>query len=107
MTRRVLAVSFLLFILNSFSMFGEDLPLYEPYEEQEFPQWLHDLRRAESLFIGSLPIAYGAVTLTCSLFETGERTLTTDDYLTRLAYASMLSGALVLADYLVGLYEDE
>lgn len=107
MIRRALAVSMLLLLLNAFSLFGEDLPLYEPYEQQEFPQWLHDLRRAESLFIGSLPIAYGAVTLTFSLLETEERTLTTDDYLTRLAYASMLSGALALADYIVGLYDDE
>lgn len=29
---------------------------YEPYEPEEFPQWLWDVRRAERTFIGSFPI---------------------------------------------------
>ena len=29
---------------------------YEPYEKAEFPGWLLDLRRAEVIFIGSLPL---------------------------------------------------
>ncbi|MFA7590129.1 MAG: hypothetical protein WCY44_01920 [Sphaerochaetaceae bacterium] len=29
---------------------------YEPYTEEEFPQWSRELRRAETIFFGSLPI---------------------------------------------------
>ncbi len=29
---------------------------YEPYEESEFPQWALDLRRAEVVFFGAIPL---------------------------------------------------
>ena len=31
---------------------------YEPYTEEEFPIWSHELRRAESIFFGSLVITF-------------------------------------------------
>ena len=31
---------------------------YEPYTEEEFPIWAHELRRAESIFFGSLAITF-------------------------------------------------
>ena len=44
---------------------------YEPYEEDEFPIWSHELRRAESRFFGSLvitfPVAMGVYSLASSL----------------------------------------
>jgi hypothetical protein len=36
---------------------------YEPYTDDEFPQWLRDLRRAEVIFIGSFPITLLVATL--------------------------------------------
>ena len=43
------------------SVFAEPLKGYEPYEEGEFPLWTYKLRRAETLFFGSmvltLPVA--------------------------------------------------
>ncbi|MBT3273741.1 MAG: hypothetical protein HN368_11330 [Spirochaetales bacterium] len=34
----------------------EEVEQYEPYTDDEFPVWMHTLRRAEVLFIGSFPI---------------------------------------------------
>lgn len=36
---------------------------HEPYADDEFPQWLRDLRRAEVIFIGSFPITLLVTTL--------------------------------------------
>ena len=36
---------------------------YEPYREDEFPQWMHDLRRAEVVLIGSFPVTLLLTTL--------------------------------------------
>jgi hypothetical protein len=35
---------------------SSDTPV--PYERDEFPEWAHDLRRAEIIFIGSFPITF-------------------------------------------------
>ncbi len=35
---------------------SSDTPV--PYEREEFPEWAHDLRRAEIIFIGSFPITF-------------------------------------------------
>lgn len=39
----------------------------EPYSEDEFPSWAHDVRRAEIITIGSLPFATLGTTLCYSL----------------------------------------
>ena len=31
-------------------------PDYEPYSEDEYPDWLHEVRRAEVILIGSFPL---------------------------------------------------
>ena len=44
---------------------------YEPYEEDEFPIWSMELRRAETIFFGSLvltfPVAMGIYSLASTL----------------------------------------
>jgi hypothetical protein len=37
---------------------------YEPYAEDEFPDWLEDVRRAEVVFIGSFPLTMLFTSLT-------------------------------------------
>ena len=34
------------------------VPTPKPYEEEEFPQWLRDLRRAEVIMIGAIPFTF-------------------------------------------------
>ena len=53
------AISILLIFLLSFSLFAEPIEFeYEPYEEDEFPVWLSEIRRAESIFFGSMVITF-------------------------------------------------
>ena len=40
-----------------------DRETYEPYADEEFPQWLRDIRRAEIVYIGSFPITLLVATL--------------------------------------------
>lgn len=45
---------------------------YVPYEEEEFPQWLLDVRRAEVIFIGSFPLSMLLSTLLYEAFRFGK-----------------------------------
>lgn len=64
----VILVFFLTFSCTSGILFAETSSTTpEPYKEDEFPQWAHDLRRTEIITFGSLPfvtlgvsIGYGA-----------------------------------------------
>ena len=44
---------------------------YDPYEEEEFPKWLLDVRRAEVIFIGSFPLSMLLSTLVYEAFRFG------------------------------------
>ena len=50
-------------------IFALSLDNYEPYEKDEFPKWALDLRRAECIFFGGIPIAYPLTALTLGLFK--------------------------------------
>jgi len=52
-------IAFLLLQLPLVSLHAEsaDADAPEPYDRDEFPQWLHDLRRAEIVYIGSFPLS--------------------------------------------------
>lgn len=54
---RRFVLSFLIFSFVCFSVYSEE-NIYspEPYEEEEFAQWMLDLRRAEIVLVGSLPL---------------------------------------------------
>ncbi len=80
---------------------------YSPYLEDEFSPWMHDLRRAESLFFGSLPLTYGIASLSFTLFANTDSQLTTQDYLNRLSAAALLSAAIAVTDYILGIIENE
>lgn len=52
-------IVFLLFVFLAIPLFsGDSLPDYEPYEDDEFPQWAKDLRRAEIIFFGTIPFTF-------------------------------------------------
>ncbi|RKX76185.1 MAG: hypothetical protein DRP87_12610 [Spirochaetes bacterium] len=53
--KNILVLPFLLITIN-LSFTEEKPPTPEPYTKEEFPQWLHDLRRAEIILVGSFPI---------------------------------------------------
>jgi hypothetical protein len=80
---------------------------YSPYQDDEFSPWMHDLRRAESLFFGSLPLTYGIASLSFTLFFDSGSPLTTQDYINRLSAAALLSAAISAADFILGIIENE
>ena len=101
----------------------------EPYEEDEFPGWALDLRRAEIVALGSLPITLLASRLLYGLgrfavesirsgqFATaylppflappGAVALTRDDNLWIIGGAVSLSTVVAVIDYALGVREDE
>ncbi|MBC8342618.1 MAG: hypothetical protein ISR78_05860 [Spirochaetia bacterium] len=81
---------------------------YEPYEYEEFPAWMHKARRAESLFIGSLPLTYGAVTIAANLFFVNTAdVLSHDDYFLRIGISAALSLGIILIDFVLGELHNE
>jgi hypothetical protein len=76
---------------------------YELYLYDEFPDWMHKVRRAESIFIGSLPLTFGAVTLAANIFSVNTSgSLDNDDYLFRIGISAAVSFGVVLIDFILG-----
>lgn len=69
---------------------------YEPYEAGEFPKWSLDLRRAESIFFGGIPIAFPLVSVAYSV--AGQ----SPEFLKTLGIACAVSATIALIDYIIG-----
>jgi len=81
---------------------------YELYKYNEFPDWLHKVRRAESLFIGSLPLTFGAVTLAANIFTVNSSgSLDNVDYLFRIGISAAVSLGIVIIDFMLGELQNE
>ncbi len=97
MKRAILVVLiFLLLFGICFPAFSLTLTDYEPYKQDEFPQWSLDLRRAETLFFGGLPIAYPLTSLAFSL--AGKQ----QDFFTTIGIACVVSFVITVVDYILG-----
>ena len=103
--RRFLALILSILILLS-PVMGDRIEYeYEPYEEDEFPIWSMELRRAESIFFGSLvltfPVAVGIYSLASYL---GMPT-PGEDY-QRVLQQALIAGSLSLViagtDWIIG-----
>ena len=69
---------------------------YEPYTKAEFPKWSLDLRRAETIFFGGIPIAFPLVGVAYSI--AGQ----SPEFLQTLGIACAVSAAITLIDYIIG-----
>lgn len=92
---------------------------YEPYSEDEFPEWLQTLRRAEVIFIGAFPVAmlftslaydgYKAVrTAITDEASTGPTAVPIGEYSADEGLGILIAGAglslvVALVDYFLGL----
>lgn len=85
-------------IVLCFSLLAFPLAAYEPYRQEEFPRWAHNLRRGEIIFVGSLPITYGVSTLAYSLVLSDGG----DNQRIRLVTALSLSLGIAAADFILG-----
>jgi hypothetical protein len=116
--KRALVLSILILLCLSVTH-AEEIKVPEPYEEDEFPQWLQDLRRAEIIFFGSLPF-----TLLISLqgyeitryfihdmdplytpwpFRSAQAPVYSfEEQMAVIGGAVVLSGLLALTDYIIG-----
>lgn len=103
--KRVTAV--ILILLTLFSPLAAD-PIeyeYEPYEEEEFPIWTHELRRAESIFFGSLVITFPVAMGIYALAENLGMPTPSEDYQKVLQQALIAGGlSLIIAgtDWIIG-----
>jgi hypothetical protein len=98
----------------------------QPYKDEEFPQWLKDLRRAEIIFFGSLPFSLLAslegYEITRYLIHDSDPIYspwpfknpqsppyTIEESFTVIAGALVISGIIAFTDYLIGkmTYRDE
>jgi len=77
-------------------VFSLDMKDYEPYSQDEFPKWTLDLRRAECIFFGGIPIAYPVTALAFSIADRDA------SFLEKAAIACSISAAIALIDYIIG-----
>ena len=77
-------------------VFALTLDEYEPYQKEEFPKWSLDLRRAECIFFGGLPITFP---VTAVAFTLANKDLS---FGKTLAIAASLSAVIALVDYIIG-----
>ncbi len=104
MKRIIAAVLILLMVLSPVSSDPIEYE-YEPYEKEEFPIWSLELRRAESIFFGSLvitfPVAMGIYSLASSLGMP-----TPDEDYQRVLQQALIAGGLSLiiagTDWIIG-----
>ena len=66
---RIIAVILFLIFFTAFIFPQSTDPIPEPYAENEFPQWLKDLRRAEIILIGSFPLTLLFSSLAYDIFR--------------------------------------
>ena len=101
------AISLLLAALLLLSPLAAD-PIeyeYEPYETEEFPIWSLELRRAESIFFGSLVLTFPVAMGIYSLASTLGMPTPSEDYQQVLQQALIAGGlSLIIAgtDWIIG-----
>ncbi len=58
MRRTVLLITIFILLCGSPLVLCAQEDAYEPYRPDEFPEWAHTARRFETIFFGSLPLAF-------------------------------------------------
>ncbi len=83
---------------------------YEPYEEDEFPIWSMELRRAETIFFGSLVLTFPVAMGIYSLASTLGMPTPQEEYKQVLQQALIAGGlSLIIAgtDWIIGMVNGE
>jgi hypothetical protein len=96
----------MIFLISGTPLFSEALPTYVPYEKNEFPIWTYKVRRAESLFFGSLvltfPIAVLSYNVAVNYLSFSEASSDLNALFLEAGIASALSLGISIADYIIG-----
>ena len=105
MFKKILILIVAAFLVTS-PLYAEAELSYEPYGEKEFPIWTMKLRRAESVFFGSLVLTLPLTSLVWSLCENGGIIPRIEDPMSRFfaqaGVASLLSAGISTADWIIG-----
>ncbi|WP_320129310.1 hypothetical protein [uncultured Sphaerochaeta sp.] len=106
MKKVILLLCLVVFMSSSLGLYCEALPTYTPYEKNEFPIWTYKLRRAESLFFGSLaltlPVASLGYSLAVNYLGAPAASSDINALLLQAGIASIISAGISLADYIIG-----
>jgi len=117
-----------LFILFTAACATTDSDLYDPnpstepeeYTSDEFAPWLNDVRRAEVIFFGSIPITILFSNIGYGIYDTlasgaggsysienftQTTSMTNDDRFLILGISAGLSAVIAISDYIIGLFE--
>ena len=96
--KRIVAVLLVLCFASVFCapVFSLTLGDYEPYSKAEFPKWSLDLRRAECIFFGGIPITFPVTMLAFNLAGSEP------SFMKALGIACAVSAAIALIDYIIG-----
>ncbi len=101
----------IILLLVPVGAFSEPLKDYVPYQPDEFPIWSYSIRRAETLFFGSLVITMPVALLLYRLAQTANIvSAPTNDlqaYLVQGSIAASLSLGIAVTDYILGKAEKQ
>lgn len=104
--KRVLVLLLVIVFIIPAPLISEPLKGYEPYEEDEFPIWTYKLRRAETLFFGSMVLTLPAAALIWSLAQrvniVTPPSSDLQNLLIQLSIASTISLGVATADFIIG-----
>ncbi len=95
MLKKTIAV--LLLLVCSFSLFALDMSNAKPYEESEFPKWQLNLRRAETIFFGGIPLIYPITYLAVDALNGNT------DFWNVMAITCGITASISIIDYFIGL----
>lgn len=99
--QRIIALGLCCIFLSFPIVAAEPTVTIEPYTKDEFPDWLHDLRRAEIVSLGSLPFVTLGVTLGYSLYRYFSHDMNSDYFPNPFAKSS--SAARLTTDEQLGI----
>ena len=94
--KKLIAVIILACFVFFMPLFSLTLDDYEPYRNEEFPKWSLDLRRAECIFFGGIPITFPVTALAFNLANKDATFLET------LGVACAVSAVITIVDYILG-----
>lgn len=94
MLKKVIAV-FLILTL-SFSLFALDMSNAKPYSDDEFPKWQLNLRRAETIFFGGIPLIYPITYLAVDALNGNT------DFWNVLGITCAVTASISIIDYIIG-----
>ena len=81
-------------------LFSLTLDNYEPYSKAEFPKWSLELRRAECIFFGGIPITFPVTALAAGIAKADL------SFGQTLVIAASLSAVIAIIDYIIGVVRD-